>query len=438
MGLPATPETPPSTFGDLISNLEAFNRPLPTLENRISEIASRSDDPQTVKDQLVKDAIGTRVIVHHRILELVDEFLKIKTQYGGAVEQILYRRMTRDEFIQRLILKRPLSFMGADDETLGRDGKMVPKAAELWRQVGTEHEKIPLVLGEYLSYDEMAISALIGVSSPTYFINSGGRFNCGERQKRGEYTERGIYVGLVGARFEIPDQMESRFLIADAKVCTSERGYGCHSTPTTHDQNILQMWAKFYGTKDPETGIYGLPVETDHMQPALNIERYKQRIGITLETFLLEAEARGKEAATPVHAFLVGLGLGVWQIDSKQPIAYVEELISTISRMSLSFVQVVELSWVMESYNGTNHLNVPAKDGNDVALLFTRSDPAMKRQGNRLLVACYAWDCNSFPGNEVWRGSLSASGDPAAVCCSTVGELQNPYVNSFWKNICIF
>lgn len=438
MGLPATPDTPPSTFDDLINNLEAFNRPLPTLQNRISEIASRSDDPQTVKDQIVKDAIGTRVIIHHRILELVDDFLRIKMQYGSAVEQTLYRRMTRDEFIQRLILKRPLSFMGADDETLGRDGKIVPKAAELWRQVGTEHEKIPLVLGEYLSYDEMAISALIGVSSPTYFINSGGRFNCGKRQRRGEYTERGIYVGLVGARFEIPDQMESRFLIADTKVCTSERGYGYHSTPTTHDQNILRMWAKFYGTKDPETGIYGLPVEIDHMHPVLNIERYKQRIGITLETFLLEAEARGKEADTPVHAFLVGLGLGVWQIDSKQSIAYVEELISTISRMSLSLVQIVELSWVMDSYNGTDHLTVPAKSGNDIALLFTRGDPAMKRQGNRLLVACYAWDGNSFPGNEVWRGSLSASGDPAAVCCSTVGELQNPYVNLFWKNICIF
>lgn len=58
-----------------------------------------------------------------------------------------------------------------------------------------------------------------------------------------------------------------------------------------------------------------------------------------------------------------------------------------------------------------------------MTVLFTCGDPAALREDDRLLVACYAWDGNAFPGNEFWLGSLSGSGDPASVCCSTVGEL---------------
>ncbi len=41
--------------------------------------------------------------------------------------------------------------------------------------IGTETEQHPLVLQDLMSYDEIQIAALIGLSGPTFFINTGSR-----------------------------------------------------------------------------------------------------------------------------------------------------------------------------------------------------------------------------------------------------------------------
>lgn len=434
--LPLLPRTPLSSFEELVANSEALSVRFPTIQNRVLTIANKSADPEATSSQIFKDALQTRVILHRKVELLIEEFLDVKRTFGTAIEKNLYKIMTVQKFIQRLIVKRPLTFLSSSDYTVGRDGQEIQGAKQKWPLVGTETEQAPLLLKDYLSYDEIAISALIGVSSPTYFINSGSRYNASKQGEQGTYTERGVYVGLVGARFEIPNQMESRFLLADSKHCSPRRGYGYHNPPSTHDEAVLQMWARFYEIKDQKSEVYGFPVVDIPSRPTLRPDLYKRRIAVTVETFLLEAEERGKDAGMSVHAFIVGLGLGVWQYHSEQKTLYLDVIIEVIRRLNFSHVDVVEVSWVAQDYNGDTILIVPGVDAyKDVMVVFTKQDPAVKREGNRLLVASYAWDGNAFPGNEFWIGTLEASGDPAAVCCSTIGELQNPYINPFWNNI---
>ena len=53
-----------------------------------------------------------------------------------------------------------------------------------WDAIGTAEEG-SLRLSELMSYDEIALAALVGVSVPTHFINKGGRFNLGEPDRPG-------------------------------------------------------------------------------------------------------------------------------------------------------------------------------------------------------------------------------------------------------------
>ena len=76
------------------------------------------------------------------------------------------------------------------------------------------------------------------------------------------------------------------------------------------------MWAKFYNV--PYFPTYEeAKISPDFVRVGMgngyfNCKLYKDRMRISIDTFLLEAQKRGAEQNRKVVAVLTGLGLGMW------------------------------------------------------------------------------------------------------------------------------
>lgn len=389
--------------GQSVERVSNMRQHLPTTNN---SIVNPRFDPAVVRN----DALTTTIVAHSRFPKLVQSFIEHKVKHGSAVEKSLYVSLSWRELISRLISKRPLVFMGGGDFTVLRNGNHIGTAFRSWDRVGTTQETpdCDLRLQDYLSYDEMMLSALLGVSGSSYFLNSGDRYNSAMPGPIGTYEERGVIIGLVGARFERDDHMESTYILPPV------------ARPRMHP-DLLRIWHEFFGISPTAPGN------------AFNALAYQARIRLTAEMLLFEANRRAEIVGKKAYVYIVGLGLGVWQRNPDQARLYVEVFAQAIREHGarLTEIKTLEFAWIDVTVTERNKMRVAATDyGIDV--LFSRRNPASKLQGDKadqLLVLSYAWDSNSFPGNEYWMGSLQASGDPAAACMSTIAELHNPVIN---------
>lgn len=372
----------------------------PTRANQIKNF-----DPEVVQS----DAKSTRIIVHPRYPQLVQDFLQYKRANGSKYEKELYTEsFTWKDEVSRLIEKRPLTFMASHDFTRLRNGETIHNGSQEWDRNGTgaQSQNKYITLDEYLSYDEIMLSSLLGVSGHSFFINDGGRFNKGTPGQAGTFEERGVIMGLVGARFEREEHMDSTFML---------QGH-MHQDP-----RLTAVFEDFFGGRKKS----GVDFDGD---------MYARRMRITVDLLLLEANDRAKDAGQKAYTYVVGLGLGVWQYHDDQAELYIDTFTAALSSLSLPHISTLEFAWIsVEKARKARVTAAAEKQG--INAIFSMRNPAAKLDTNELLVLSYAWDGNSFPGNEYWSGSLTGSGDPAAACMSTIPELHNPLVNPFTERI---
>ena len=228
----------------------------------------------TTADSIETMAMSTRPIACIRLKELFEEFLRIKKQIGSDLEKRLYQYCDVKDLVHRLLTKRPLTFYTPKDTYRLRDGKTNGEGG--FEQIGTlvDDGRSKLTLSEYISYDEMLLSACIGVSVPTLFINDGKRNNLGKPADKKSYCPQGVYIGLVGARFEKEGLMEWKLCVVTQTQNTAENGYGRRDANTqlaAGNGELIRAWAKFLRQGDSKSQNWYLPT-WDEAKAAIKVD----------------------------------------------------------------------------------------------------------------------------------------------------------------------
>jgi hypothetical protein len=233
---------------------DRHGKPVGMLAHRIEMMPEKA---QTIG----RHAAGAAPLADVRLERLLADWLEVKRSSGSEVERSMYSVMDVPTFLQRLLVERPLVFFKSHDEYALRSGETGAGGAAMdldtegldetgrlggFARVGTDAEAEPLLLAKTLSYDEMALSALLSVATPTVFINDGDRGNQARPQAEGSFEPEGVFTGAVGARFEACEQMEWRHMIVTFEQNTTSKGYGAEADPDAAQTRLLQVWAKFY------------------------------------------------------------------------------------------------------------------------------------------------------------------------------------------------
>jgi hypothetical protein len=436
-------QCPLTSIEQIIHSSEKFFAPFPTNQNRIQHYLN---DPENKgREKIILEmANQTYPILHENVKGLIKQFLECKKHYGRTnVEKEFYQKhnFTLKSFITRLLRLRPLTFYMPEDVTKYRSGTMIQDGRAAYEALYNDADG----LSNYITYDEMCISALLGVSVPTFFINKGDRYNAGNKGTPGSFIrDPMVYIGLVGARFEREGYMEYQHMLITKKQNTRANGYGANNT--SPKGQLLKVFASFYNVDyfptfeevvegggeggGGEGGRYIKVYQTDY----LDIMIYEQRMKYVYGIFLEDANYRGEKMNQKVYCHLVGLGTGAWALKPEVQEECIGKVVRTlIEERKWKHISAIDFSWfnanALSRAGIEDHITIGKID-----IKVSKRNPAdpIKEQKyqNHLVVAMYAWDSNAFPGNEYWVKNLAGSGDPAAACCSFIPELQNPYINS--------
>lgn len=396
--------------------------------NRLAQAHSSSTN---VCQEIAETVDSARIEMHKDVYDMIKAYT---TSTGKNLE----------EYIQNLVKLRPLAFFNPTDDTTPRfndDGDDIESP-------NGNHEWSSHTNPNYLRYDEMLFSSLLQASAKTKFINKCDRYNNGIKVDKSKIIEEGIVSGVVGPRFELPGFMDHKFMVVQNGQTEAPNKESIEQVLYKYYFDATNPWKDHAAATADTSGRY--LSRTFKKSEVITVEYfdtyvYRKRLRLSMIPFVLNADARAKEAGKKAVIVVTGWGLGVWAVaglKNEQETLFVEEMFNVLDQLSnaglLNSISDVVFSWIdcpnlatQAAQFNTNH---SSKQLNFVCGKISPTDKVELAKSitfveSKLLVFSFAWDGNSYPGNEYWKGLLHASGDPAAACCTTISETMNPQIN---------
>ena len=288
------------------------------------------------KTEIAKHAQNSYTIYHTNLDLVLTKFLNSKKQHKTDIELEVYNKINTNIFIKRLLINRPYTFYEPYDSYYIPNKPMscietngTSKTFDFTKLTTNKNETLPQ-LENFISYDEMELSAFLGCSVQTYFINEGDRRNEGKLNNSIKHVESGYYFGMVGARFERQYLMDWKYIIITEKQNIEDNGYITKGGTKKDDGKLLchSMYGEtcLYTYKSIDTDLnntddyitinnYSIEITPSNYTKQtvyFNINAYKKRLSFVFEPFFLDANARYD--TKKIYCHVVGLGIGAWAI----------------------------------------------------------------------------------------------------------------------------
>jgi len=394
---------------------------------------------------LEEEAKKTQIVIPAHVKTFLIKFLNYKkTTTRSTNQEDIYKNMTLDQFIARLVEARPAVFWLRQNEYVLWDGQ----TAYGWSNYKKINPRIAL------QEDELPVAALLISSSPTHFFNKGDLWDLKltKRGKLGTYQEKGNVMSLVGTRLEKAGESEYRHVIITKEQNQLSEGYGAKALDSNPKKTLNTLWAEFYGLSQPNLPSYDeVKVEIKASQERkssqryldigedeyFNLELYLKRTYLLIEAYLKEADAKAAEAKTTAYVDAMSFGTGVWAPHQTKNIQ--ETVIPMLYHLALQHNHFKNISDIHFSHLDNNQIQQcgPAKNGetlsvndNHVKIQFSNRSPNKilpLEHSHKLLIRLYQGDSNSW-GNEFWKGNFR-TGEPAAFVSSLISFYQVPKLN---------